>query len=165
MEPRGGALTSVTAWRFWNWLPANDRDFTGLPITTRSNNPSKQDQYTQEFRYAWANDRVDFVVGLFGFRQELTTAGIQERGPAASRWLLDPTSAGAECHVPVAAFGGGETCVGFDGNYRSRFSSNASRSLDEPYFELLATTPDTTELAPTSRSVKSWRHTQRSRPA
>jgi iron complex outermembrane recepter protein len=90
-----GRLTSVTAWRFWNWLPANDRDFTGLPITTRSSNPSKQDQYTQELRYAWANDSVDVVVGLFGFRQDLTTAGIQEQGAAASRWLLNPTSAAA----------------------------------------------------------------------
>ncbi|MCU0760923.1 MAG: TonB-dependent receptor [Steroidobacteraceae bacterium] len=90
-----GTLTSVTAWRFWNWLPSNDRDFTGLPITTRSNNPSKQDQYTQELRYAWANDDVDFVVGLFGFRQDLTTAGIQEQGRAASRWLLNPATAAA----------------------------------------------------------------------
>ncbi len=90
-----GTLTSVTAWRFWNWRPSNDRDFTGLPITTRSENPSKQDQYTQEFRYAWANDSVDLVVGLFGFKQDLATAGVQEQGPAASRWLLNPTSAAA----------------------------------------------------------------------
>ena len=48
-----GQLTSVTAWRYWNWRPQNDRDFTGLPLTTKSENPSKQDQYTQEFRYAW----------------------------------------------------------------------------------------------------------------
>ena len=90
-----GALTSVSAWRFWNWIPSNDRDFTGLPITTKSNNPSKQEQYTQEFRYAWGNDRIEYVVGLFGFKQDLTTAGIQEQGTAASRWLLNPTSAAA----------------------------------------------------------------------
>ncbi|WP_163368325.1 hypothetical protein, partial [Enterobacter hormaechei] len=29
-------LTSVTAWRYWDWQPKNDRDFTGLPITTVS---------------------------------------------------------------------------------------------------------------------------------
>ena len=72
-----GTFTSVTAWRFWDWKPANDRDFIGLPITTSSNNPTQQDQLTQEFRYAWANDSVDFVVGLFGFKQALTTAGVQ----------------------------------------------------------------------------------------
>lgn len=29
-------LTSITAWRKWDWDPSNDRDFTGLPITTVS---------------------------------------------------------------------------------------------------------------------------------
>ncbi len=26
-----GTFTSVTAWRYWEWGPSNDRDFTGLP--------------------------------------------------------------------------------------------------------------------------------------
>jgi iron complex outermembrane receptor protein len=43
-------LTSVTAWRYWDWKPANDRDYTGLPVYTKVNNPTKQNQYTQEFR-------------------------------------------------------------------------------------------------------------------
>ena len=88
-----GTLTSITAWRFWDWKPANDRDFTGLPITTRSNNPSQQHQYTQELRYAQSDDRFDFVAGLFGFYQTVRTQGVQEQGTAASRWLLSPTSA------------------------------------------------------------------------
>ncbi|HEX4848169.1 MAG TPA: TonB-dependent receptor [Novosphingobium sp.] len=88
-----GTLTSVTAWRFWDWKPANDRDFIGLPITTASNNPSQQHQYTQEFRYARDGDRVDFVAGLFGFHQTVRTQGLQIQGPAASRWLLNPSSA------------------------------------------------------------------------
>jgi iron complex outermembrane receptor protein len=48
----GGDLTSITAWRFWRWDPSNDRDFLGLPVTTVSAAPSKQEQWTQEFRYA-----------------------------------------------------------------------------------------------------------------
>jgi iron complex outermembrane receptor protein len=87
----GGTFTSVTAWRFWDWKPANDRDFTGLPITTQSQNPSQQDQWTQEFRYAQSNDRLDFVVGLFGFHQKIRTQGTQVQGPAASKWLLSPS--------------------------------------------------------------------------
>ncbi|WP_380876307.1 TonB-dependent receptor [Sphingomonas sp. DBB INV C78] len=90
-----GTLTSVSAWRFWNWGPSNDRDFTGLPITTVSANPSKQDQYSQEFRYAVTGDRLDYVVGLFAYHQRQHTTGAQEQGPAASRWLLNPTSANA----------------------------------------------------------------------
>ena len=88
-----GTLTSVTAWRHWDWRPSNDRDFTGLPITTKANNPSKQDQYTQEFRYAYSGERVDYVAGLYGFNQSIHTNGIQVQGAAASRWLLNPTSA------------------------------------------------------------------------
>lgn len=87
-----GTLTSVTAWRFWDWVPSNDRDFLGLPITTKSQNPSQQNQYTQEFRYAQEGDRLDFVGGLFGFYQTVRTQGTQEQGSAASRWLLNPTS-------------------------------------------------------------------------
>jgi iron complex outermembrane recepter protein len=95
----GGTLTSVTAWRYWDWGPANDRDFTGLPITTRSQNPSHQDQYTQELRYAYAGRGFDFVVGAFGFHQKLTTAGLESQGPAASRWTLNPGN------VPVGSSG------------------------------------------------------------
>lgn len=88
-----GTFTAVTAWRFWDWKPANDRDFIGLPITTASNNPSKQNQFTQEFRYSHTGDRFSFVVGLFGFQQKVRTQGLQVQGPAASKWLLSPSSA------------------------------------------------------------------------
>lgn len=89
-----GTLTSVSAWRFWDWTPSNDRDFTGLPITLKVNNPSQQEQFTQEVRYAGSlGDRIDFVAGVFGFYQTIDTQGIQEQGTAASRWLLAPTSA------------------------------------------------------------------------
>ena len=88
-----GTLTSVSAWRFWKWLPANDRDFTGLPITTLSQNPTRQDQYTQEFRYAGEGRGFDYVLGLFGFYQDIHTTGTQRQGPAASRWLINPSNA------------------------------------------------------------------------
>jgi len=83
-----GTLTSISAWRFWDWKPENDRDFTGLPIVTASNNPSQQDQYSQEFRYNYAGDRVDFVIGAFGFKQRIDTQGFEQQGAASSRWNL-----------------------------------------------------------------------------
>ena len=88
-----GTLTSVTAWRYWDWGPKNDRDFTGLPIYTKVNNPTKQDQYTQELRYNYEGERLNFVVGGFAFHQKIRTSGIQETGTAASAWLLAPSSA------------------------------------------------------------------------
>jgi len=87
-----GTLTSVTAWRFWDWKPANDRDFTGLPITTLSQNPSQQNQYTQEFRYNYSGPQFDFVLGAFGYHQTVRTQGTEQLGSAASRWLLNPGS-------------------------------------------------------------------------
>ena len=88
----GGTITSVTAWRYWDWQPKNDRDFTGLPITAKSNNPTQQNQYSQELRYARSGETVDLVAGLFAFNQKIHTTGIQQQGPAASRWLISPSN-------------------------------------------------------------------------
>lgn len=85
-----GTLTSVTAFRFWDWKPENDRDFTGVPVTIKSQNPSQQKQWTQEFRYNYSKDRIDFVVGLFGYKQTVRTQGTEQLGAAASRWLINP---------------------------------------------------------------------------
>lgn len=90
-----GRLTSITAWRFWDWDPSNDRDFLGLPITTVSTNPSEQRQWTQEVRYAGdIGEHLGFVAGVFAFRQTVHTTGAQEHGAAAARFLLNPSSPG-----------------------------------------------------------------------
>jgi iron complex outermembrane receptor protein len=88
-----GTLTSITAWRYWDWQPENDRDFTGLPIVTRSQNPSQQNQYTQELRYNYSGPQFDFVLGGFAYYQRIDTQGVESHGAASSRWTLNPTSA------------------------------------------------------------------------
>ena len=88
-----GTLTSVSAYRYWDWQPSNDRDFTGLDITTKSQNPTQQKQWTQEVRYAQTGKTLDFVVGAFGFYQKIHTTGSQVQGADASAWLLSPSSA------------------------------------------------------------------------
>lgn len=101
-----GTLTSVSAWRFWNWYPSSDRDFTGLPITTVSANPSRHRQWTQEVRYASrGGERFDYVIGAFFFNQRFHTLGAQEQGSAASRFLLNPGNVPAgssACNPPTA---------------------------------------------------------------
>ena len=90
-----GQLTSTTAWRYWDWKPSNDRDFTGLPITTISSGTSKQHQWTQELRYAATiNPRLNFVVGAFYFDQIVNSNPVitQEQGAAAARVLLAPSA-------------------------------------------------------------------------
>ncbi|MES1159000.1 MAG: hypothetical protein ABUL42_03810, partial [Terricaulis silvestris] len=86
-----GTLTSITAHRKWEWYPANDRDFIGLPITTQSANRSTQEQVTQEFRYAGdISDNLKFVAGAFYIYQTVETHNTQSQGSAAARWLIDP---------------------------------------------------------------------------
>ncbi len=88
-----GRLTSVSAYRKWDWGPKNDRDFSGLPITTLSQNPSEQRQWSQELRYASSGETIDYVVGVYGFYQSVDTSGSQGQGPLASRWLLSGANA------------------------------------------------------------------------
>ncbi|MDO8409554.1 MAG: TonB-dependent receptor [Phenylobacterium sp.] len=91
-----GSLTSITAWRYWDWNPSNDRDFLGLPITTISANPSEQRQISQELRYSGdLSENLNFVVGAFLFRQTIDSTGKQEQGSAAARFLLAPSAAAA----------------------------------------------------------------------
>ncbi|MET0272441.1 MAG: TonB-dependent receptor [Phenylobacterium sp.] len=87
-----GTLTSVTAWRFWDWKPENDRDFLGLSIVSKSQNPSQQDQYSQELRYNYGTERLDAVVGAFAFKQRIDTQGTEQQGPASSRWNIAPSN-------------------------------------------------------------------------
>ncbi|MBU6268640.1 MAG: TonB-dependent receptor [Sphingomonadales bacterium] len=93
-----GTLTSITAWRFWDWDPSNDRDFTALPITTKSQNPSKQRQFTQELRYNQHSQNLDFQVGTFYYTQKIDTDGLQVQGPAATKWLLSPNASASNAY-------------------------------------------------------------------
>jgi len=93
-----GQVTSITAWRYWNWNPSSDRDFIGLPITTISAAPSKQRQLTQEVRYAGTlSPKVNVVGGIFAFHQTIDSnpTFTQEQGSAAARFLLAPSAAAA----------------------------------------------------------------------
>ena len=93
LEVGDSTLTSITAWRFWTWRPLNDRDFIGLPITTRSQNGSDQRQLTQEFRFATSGkNTVDFVAGIFGYRQTIATDSLTAQGAAANLFSNGPTA-------------------------------------------------------------------------
>jgi iron complex outermembrane receptor protein len=82
-------LTSVTAWRWWDWQPANDRDYTALDILRQSANPVQQDQYSQEFRLSSnGTNKLDYTVGLFAYHQKLRGQNVTEWGDDAAFWLL-----------------------------------------------------------------------------
>ena len=88
------SLTSVSAWRWWNWDAANDRDYTGLAIQLLQHIPSRQDQYSQELRVASnGTNIVDYVGGLYWFSQTISGTPITGYGPIAAYWLLGPPPA------------------------------------------------------------------------
>lgn len=90
-----GSLTSTTAWRFWNWDPSNDRDFTALPVLSLSQATSKHQQWSQEIRYAGnIRSNLSGVIGAFFISQELKTDPyhIEESGPAQARFSQNSTS-------------------------------------------------------------------------
>ena len=88
-----GTLTSTTAWRYWNWRPSNDRDFTGLQALAKSQNPAEHRNWSQEIRYAGDfSDRLSGVIGLFFIDQEVNIHGTEESGNAQWRFSQSTTS-------------------------------------------------------------------------
>ncbi len=89
-----GTLTSTTAWRYWNWDPSNDRDFTGLQALAKSQNPAKHKNWSQEIRYAGEfNAHLSGVVGVFAMGQEVKINGTEESGIAQWRFSQSSTNA------------------------------------------------------------------------
>lgn len=88
-----GILTSTTAWRYWNWDPSNDRDFTGLQALAKSQNPAKHRNWSQEVRYAGQlTEKLSGVLGLFYIDQEVKINGTEESGSAQWRFSQNSTS-------------------------------------------------------------------------
>jgi len=88
-----GTLTSTTAWRFWNWDPSNDRDFTGLQGLALSQAPSRHDQWSQEVR--WAGDlsaNLSAVVGIFAFGQQLHADPAHTEESGRDQWRFAQSS-------------------------------------------------------------------------
>ena len=117
-EIGSGTLTSTSAWYFWNWRPANDRDFLGLNALQKSEAPSDHEQLSQEFRWAGnVSERVDGVVGLYAIKQELNSDPFhrEELGPDQWRFVSANPAAEANLRTPLL----------FDG-----FGTNSSPGLE-----------------------------------
>ncbi|MFN5135244.1 MAG: TonB-dependent receptor [Chitinophagaceae bacterium] len=94
-----GKLTSTTAWRYWDWRPSNDRDFTGLEALAKSQNPSRHTNWSQEIRYAGEfSSKLSGVIGLFYIDQEIKTNGLEESG--RHQWRFSQTSTSSLWQTP-----------------------------------------------------------------
>ncbi len=88
-ELPGATITSISAWRFWNWNPVNDLDFTPLSAFAAADNIDKQDQYSQELRIASSGShKVDYVAGLFLYDETIDQHLTVSYGSAATQLLV-----------------------------------------------------------------------------
>lgn len=93
-------LTSITAYRWWDWNPANDGDSTSLPVIVKAQQANRQRQFSQEIRLASDTDGpIDYVVGAYYFWQVIRGKGASAYGPAAGLWNRPATSP-----IPLAAW-------------------------------------------------------------
>lgn len=89
----GAALTAISAYRWWDWNPANDGDSTSLPIITKAQQSNRQRQFSQEIRLASKGEGpVSYVVGGYYFWQIIRGYGKSAYGPAAALWNRPPTA-------------------------------------------------------------------------
>jgi iron complex outermembrane receptor protein len=80
-------LTSITAYRWWDWYPSNDGDGTSLPIVTVAQQQNFQRQFSQELRLASDSDGpLNYVIGGYYFWQTVRGYGSFGYGPAAALW-------------------------------------------------------------------------------
>jgi iron complex outermembrane receptor protein len=121
-------LTSVSAWRFWNWDAANDRDYTSIPIQIEQHIPSRQDQYSQELRLASNGDhKLSYVGGLYFFRQRVIGRPISIYGPAAARYLIGTTTGTGAAAVAVPS----NLLDGYGTDGRTDFRSDSYAAFGE----------------------------------
>lgn len=84
----GYRLTSISAYRYWHFTPANDEQLnvsaindTGVEVHDR--------QFSQEIRLASpTGGAFDYVVGAYAFRQNLGNKTFTSYGPLADLYLL-----------------------------------------------------------------------------
>lgn len=88
-----GTLTSTSAWRYWDWVPLNDRDYLGIPAYTISAGNSVHNQWLQEFRYAGQiSDKISGVIGIFGLWQNLETDPVHTEEAGDALWRFQQKS-------------------------------------------------------------------------
>lgn len=101
VELASGTLTATTAWRFWNWDPSNDRDFTGLQALSLSQAPSTHEQWSQEVRWAGPlASRLSGVFGLYALAQKLEPDSAHTEESGRDQWRFSQSSTSALWQTP-----------------------------------------------------------------
>jgi iron complex outermembrane receptor protein len=85
----GFTLTSISAYRFWNWDPSNDADNTALSVLTQARQQNQERQFTQELRVTSpAGESFEYTGGLYYYWEQDDGFGKTSYGDAAPLWLI-----------------------------------------------------------------------------
>ena len=103
-------LTSISAYRFWDFVPRND-DGLDVPVTLNAGASTRHQQFTQEVRLATPTGReVESVYGAYYYYQNLSDVSFTLNGPLADKFNSTPTGAWnnvdsyADGHLRVNSF-------------------------------------------------------------
>jgi len=109
----GATLTSITAWRDWEYVGGQDADFTPLDIVARDDDGSRGHRFrtfTQELRLQGSafDERLDWLAGAYFARERLTLRENNSYGADYDRFAAAVVRAnGAQLGNPLlAAFPG-----------------------------------------------------------
>ncbi|MHC6227968.1 TonB-dependent receptor [Pseudomonas sp. X10] len=101
--PNDFTLTSITAYRWWDFTPRND-DGLNVPASYNAGVSVRDKQYSQEIRLASpTGGAFDYVLGAYYFKQDLDNHSFNYYGPQADIWNATPDGALAN----VASLGDG----------------------------------------------------------
>ncbi|WP_330114965.1 TonB-dependent receptor [Pseudomonas sp. JS3066] len=91
--PNDFTLTSITAYRWWDFTPRND-DGLNVSASINAGVSVRDKQYSQEFRLASpTGGAFDYVLGAYYFKQDLDNHSFNFYGPQADIWNSTPAGA------------------------------------------------------------------------
>ncbi|MBJ9977583.1 TonB-dependent receptor [Pseudomonas sp. S75] len=94
--PNDFTLTSITAYRWWDFTPRND-DGLNVPAAYNAGVSVRDKQYSQELRLASpTGGAFDYVLGAYYFKQDLDNRSFTYYGPQADIWNATPSGALAD---------------------------------------------------------------------
>ncbi|WP_165927148.1 TonB-dependent receptor [Sphingomonas sp. BK235] len=107
-SPGGLTLTSLSAFRRWQWIPNYDGDQFGANVSTQSIVKTDQRQVSQELRLASpGHQTIDYSGGLYFFWQEADDLSVTGYGRDAAAWLTTANTPTAPVStLPSAALDG-----------------------------------------------------------
>jgi iron complex outermembrane receptor protein len=142
-------ITSISAWRKWNFRPENDGDLLSLDIQPTLGSALRSSQWSQELRLNSPDDTVlRYVVGLFVFDQSIRSEFLTVYGADAADYMM--------AGLPAYVLDGFTTNVVGDPQTRSYAGFGQASWLPDDRIEVTAGLRWTTESRDASIIRTSW---------